>query len=328
MITEIVPNIYKINVVLPENPLKNLNCYVVKGAERNLIIDTGFNREECLESLKEGIKELDLDMNVTDVFVTHVHADHSGLVPEIITEGSKVYMNPIDKDILNRLVNESASYWSLLEERYVQEGFPEEVIKKSLHNNPARKFVPRYAFESIPVEEGSKLCYGNYEFTCIVTPGHTPGHTCLYCEKEQLMFTGDHVLFGITPNITLWRELPSSLHSYIDSLRKIKESEVKLALVGHREITGEFHNRVEEILIHHENRLSDAYTIIDKYPGIDGYELASKMKWSIRAKDWDDFPANQKWFAVGETIAHLNYLVIENKIYKEVEDGINKYYIV
>ena len=48
------PDIYKIYVPLPNNPLKNLNCYVIKTKDKNLIIDTGFNIEECYNALKEA----------------------------------------------------------------------------------------------------------------------------------------------------------------------------------------------------------------------------------------------------------------------------------
>lgn len=47
MIEKILPNLYKIEIPLPRNPLKALNCYVFKDKERNLIVDTGFDREEC-----------------------------------------------------------------------------------------------------------------------------------------------------------------------------------------------------------------------------------------------------------------------------------------
>ncbi len=56
------PDIYKIYVPLPNNPLKNLNSYVVKTENKNLIIDTGFNMPECYEALTEGLKELEIDI--------------------------------------------------------------------------------------------------------------------------------------------------------------------------------------------------------------------------------------------------------------------------
>ena len=51
---EIIPNIYSIPVPLPNNPLKELNAYLVKGSQRSLLIDTGFNLPECREALEKG----------------------------------------------------------------------------------------------------------------------------------------------------------------------------------------------------------------------------------------------------------------------------------
>ena len=42
MYTHIEDNIYTIPVPLPNNPLRSLNSYVIKGEDRNLLIDTGF----------------------------------------------------------------------------------------------------------------------------------------------------------------------------------------------------------------------------------------------------------------------------------------------
>lgn len=74
------PDIYEIRVELPDNPLQYLNSYVIKGKTRNLVIDTGFNRPACRASLCAGLHALDIDLQKTDLFLTHLHADHTGLV--------------------------------------------------------------------------------------------------------------------------------------------------------------------------------------------------------------------------------------------------------
>jgi glyoxylase-like metal-dependent hydrolase (beta-lactamase superfamily II) len=80
MIEKVLTNLYKIEIPLPKNPLKNLNSYVIKGAERNLIIDTGWNQEECMNAMQAGLKKLGVDIKNTDFFITHLHADHLGLI--------------------------------------------------------------------------------------------------------------------------------------------------------------------------------------------------------------------------------------------------------
>ena len=49
-----------------------------------LVIDTGFNRQECREALWAGIRELKLDMSATVLFLTHYHEDHIGLVWDFV----------------------------------------------------------------------------------------------------------------------------------------------------------------------------------------------------------------------------------------------------
>ena len=56
------------------------------------------------------------------------------------------------------------------------------------------------------------------------------------------------------------------------------------------------------------------------------YEIAARLTWDIRARDWAHFPLTQKWFAVGETIAHLELLMARGEIVREIRpDGLAGY---
>ena len=46
------------------------------------------------------------------------------------------------------------------------------------------------------------------------------------------------------------------------------------------------------------------------------------MTWNIRSRSWDDFPLAQKWFAVGECIAHLDHLRRQGRLQREQQDGV------
>ena len=71
MIQEVIPNLFRIQIPLPRNPLKFLNSYVIKARGRNLVIDTGLNREECFSAMTMGLQELDVNLengqNVVEV---------------------------------------------------------------------------------------------------------------------------------------------------------------------------------------------------------------------------------------------------------------------
>ncbi len=91
MIEEIRPNFFRVKIPLHNSPLKYLNSYVVQSSERNLIVDTGLNSKECLEAMQTGLQELEIDLAKTDFFITHLHADHFGLVGKLVTDTSKIF---------------------------------------------------------------------------------------------------------------------------------------------------------------------------------------------------------------------------------------------
>lgn len=312
------PKVYRIFVPLPQNPLKSLNSYVVRTGERDLVIDTGFNRPECLEAMEEGLKELGVDRDKMVMFFTHLHSDHCGLVNKLSNENTEIYMGKVDYEYLSR--NLEGDNWDDIDERFAQEGFPQDASDRLDKTNQARVFAPDRLFKANLLEDGDKFKVGDVEFTAIFTPGHTPGHMCLYIADKKILFSGDHILFDITPNITAWLRVENSLKNYMESLQKIKKFDVEVTFPGHREKADSLYERVEAITEHHFARLEDTRKVVEENPNLTAYEIASKMKWNMRGRPWSEFPDNQKWFATGETMSHLDYLYLDGKIDK-VKDG-------
>ena len=131
------------------------------------------------------------------------------------------------------------------------------------------------------------------------------------------------MLFDITPNITLAVDFDNPLKAYLENLVKIKELPVETALPGHRNTSDmSVAERADRILAHHDRRLAELEELIaQSEDGISAYRLAAGLSWKIRAANWEEFPAAQKWFAYGETLAHLDYLVGENRIKRITSDG-------
>ncbi len=99
---EVAGGIYRLEVPLPGSPLKAVNSYIIKGRPRNLVIDTGMRRPECLAVLTEGMRALGVTGAGTDFFITHFHADHLGLVSELAANGSTIYLNRPDSERSSR----------------------------------------------------------------------------------------------------------------------------------------------------------------------------------------------------------------------------------
>jgi glyoxylase-like metal-dependent hydrolase (beta-lactamase superfamily II) len=310
---EIVPNLFRIEIPLPGSPLKYLNSYVVSSDDRNLVIDTGLNRKECAEAMLAGLRELNLDLGRTDFFITHMHADHFGLVSKLATESSRVFFNRPEMEII-----EARGGWEPMVSYARMNGFPEDELRAALRNHPGYRYSPDWVPELSLLEDGDILEVGDYAFRCVETPGHTMGHICLYEARRELLVAGDHILIDITPNIQCWSPKGDPLKDYLASLDKVHGLEVRLVLPGHRRILHDHRARIEELKRHHERRAAEVLSILDGRPST-AYEVASHMTWDIAFDSWDRFPPAQKWFATGEAIAHLRYLEEMGELYR-VED--------
>lgn len=323
MIEEVAKNIYRIGVVLPGNPLKELNSYLIRSAERELLIDTGFRRDACREALEAGLQELGSDPSKRDVLVTHLHSDHSGMADLFAGPGRHIYISAQDYKYMDGELNGTTS--DRKKKRFLEEGFTEEEVDYIRSNNPARvQAIPKLTDNFVTLNDLDVLEVGEYRLQMLLVPGHTPGNAMFWEEKSGIMFTGDHVLFDITPNITEWADVEDSLGKYLDSLRRVREYPVKLALPGHRK-TGDYHARIDELLRHHEWRLKNAFEIVSEEPGLNAYEITGRMRWKIRARSWEDFPSIQRWFAVGECLSHLDYLMKRGKV-RRTFDGMAWHY--
>ena len=326
MVTELEKDIYRIEVPLPNNPMQLLNSYFIRGSERNLIIDTGFNRQECRDALLGGLEELGADFSKTDIFITHLHADHSGLVSSIKTDANTVYCSRQDGHIVNYLYSDE--YWSTLFEQFRITGLrmSEEM---AISTHPGLMWRPDEKHIDIHyVSEGDVIKVGDYELTCVFTPGHSPGHMCLYEKNKKFLFAGDMILGDITPNLCPERFALSSLTQYLASLDKVAAMDVKRVFVGHRSMLDDLPGRIKSLKEHHKARCQEALDVLKDGP-LDAWEAAAKMTWDIQAKNWDAFPPSQKWFATGEAYEHLLYLYEQGYVIRHYRpDGVEEFELV
>lgn len=326
MIRELFKDIYQIEVVLPDNPLRALNAYLIKGKDRNLLVDTGFRKVESLECLTRSLEELSVDMNNTDIFVTHLHDDHIGLVPFLIKDNNKVYIHPKEKQALRRL--RSIDGFEHVVKFNESIGFPKGKVGEALGSFRDSDESMKNGREVIytDIVEGNILEIGNYKFKCIMTPGHTLAHCCLYEENQKILLGGDLILARITPNIAYNNEdwLDNPLDEYLKSLDRILKLNVDITLSSHRALVKDTNGRIRELKEHSYDRLEEVMNVLYRSDIISPYDIASRVKWSIRAKSWEEFPLTQKFFALGECMANIIYL--ENKGFVERNVMANKLY--
>jgi glyoxylase-like metal-dependent hydrolase (beta-lactamase superfamily II) len=320
MVQEIAAGLYRIPIPLPGSLLGSVNAYVVKGRERHLIIDTGVNHDLCMQAMNDGLRSIDVDPAKTDFFVTHAHPDHFDLIPRFVREGSVIYLDELESDMLQSV--KTGAMFADFRHFARLTGFPpgrdlESLLPPELTQLLNVKEDWPFRF----VKNADQITCGDYRFRCITTPGHTRGHTCLYEPASRLFFAGDHLLGDITPGIQARVERDNPLRDYLKSLEEIFPLDVRLVLPGHGEPFSGFRQRIDELKEHHRARAAEIMAELEN--GSKGvFEVASGISWSVvNANSWESVPDLQKLLATGETFAHLQYLEGKGTLCREVAEG-------
>lgn len=316
---EILKNIYTFEVTLPKSPLKAINSYVIKGKDKNLLIDTGYNKPESKTDLLNGLKELNLDIENIDLIITHLHADHSGLINLFSDAGCNIYASDVDGKFINSMTDDN--YWNMMNGFKNLYGVDEDEM--TILDNPGYNFKLDRPVKFLPLSFGEFFKVGDYNFEILDLKGHTPGHIGLYDKENKIIFSADTILDPITPNITFWGfDYPDILGTYFNTLLKLKSLDLKYVFATHRRIIDNHTERIDELFEHHKSRLQEILDVMEKDNEYTIKELSSKITWKIKANNWDDFPKPQKWFATGETMSHAEHLIYTKHLKMQNKNGV------
>lgn len=301
---ELMSGLFRIEIPLSGSPLKSINSYVFPSSTGSLIVDTGMRRDECREAFYSGLEMLGVDVSRTKVLATHLHADHLGLVGELAERGARIFLSAADGAVLEGFASPEG-FVERLKEQGRSFGLDPAEIEKAVTRHPGLRYSP----EVYPKMEEPPSVFeiNGYSLYPVETPGHTPGHICLWAPAKRFLLSGDHILGDISPNITRWPGVRDSLGDYLSSLEKILGLRPRLALPGHRTRIEDVAGRIGELQRHHQQRMEEVREILSKGPHTVA-EVAAEMTWDLRVDDWSAFPPAQKWFACGEAAAHLDHL--------------------
>jgi glyoxylase-like metal-dependent hydrolase (beta-lactamase superfamily II) len=141
---------------------------------------------------------------------------------------------------------------------------------------------------------------------------------CLFEPNKKILVAGDHILSDITPNITYSLEMKDPLKEYLTNLEKVSALDIKIVLPGHRRLLHNLRKRIIEIQEHHRDRLNEVLRALRDGPKT-AIQIAPTLTWDISSKNWDEFPPTQKWFAFGETLAHIRFLENSQKVHHDIQ---------
>ncbi|RLL46836.1 MBL fold metallo-hydrolase [Oceanobacillus piezotolerans] len=295
--------------------LNHVNCFIAEGEHGWTVIDAGIHNHETVKRWDEELK----GKEVTDILVTHYHPDHFGYVGGLQQKhNAQVSMTEIDAN--NGKTSWEEEFLSKLIENYLLAGVPSNISNKMKGNT--EDFIAQvtpYPTINHHFEDGEKIQIGKFEYEVIFTPGHSDGMVTFYNEEKDTLLSTDHILPKITPNISYWfHGDPNPLGSYFKSLDKIKRLNVDFVIPSHGKPFHRANERIAEIKDHHDERLNRTLEIIKS--GSTVFQTSEKL---FNKK----LNVHETRFAIGETVAHLEFLRRKGECYREIKNDRYWYYL-
>jgi glyoxylase-like metal-dependent hydrolase (beta-lactamase superfamily II) len=309
----------------PDAPSATL-CYLVRQGQGWLLVDCGLKHHSCLDSLLQQLRALNVSpRDIKWLLITHFHPDHFGLASELkALSDARIIMHRLDWEVLQFILNAARGSVSETFEQWVTSV---GVLPKELEGyNRAFEFgTALFPVDAEPdsLLDGEDERVGDSGLRAILTPGHTPGHVCVYDEKNRLLFSGDHVLMEVTSHISpaiLGND--DQLDLYLQSLKKVAALDVRMVLPAHENPFSNLAQRVGELLEHHEERLQQVLAPIRSRP-LSARDIAARVEWVVGF--WEQMDSVNRLLAILETLAHLRVLQERGLVVTEEKHGVNLY---
>jgi glyoxylase-like metal-dependent hydrolase (beta-lactamase superfamily II) len=209
------------------DPFLRANVFLVRGRERDLLVDAGLG----LVPLREELAEL-FERPVVAV-ATHRHFDHTGGLHEF----DEVLAHPEDASAITA----AEGFASLRIEDYPPEELSGYPAPASLLTALPREGFDLAAYRVEPVTptrlvgEGDVVDLGDRRLRVLHLPGHTPGEIGLWEEATRTLFSGDCVYES---GLLLDRLPESSIPDYVRSIERLRDLPVGIVHGGHDESFG------------------------------------------------------------------------------------------
>jgi len=315
---EVAPGVFWLRMPLPFK-LDHINLWLLADDDGWTIVDTGIAREEVRDAWERVFADRFADRPLKRVIVTHFHPDHMGLAGWLVERFGVPLWTPLGEWAFGRMLSLDTGELSLAEFHsfYQSAGFDAALlglVQKRRNAYPQRVSPIPAAFRRI--QDGEAIVINGRVWRVIVGTGHSPEHASLFCEDLRVMIAGDQVLPRISPNISVWPQEPEAdpLRLYLASLPRFRSLPADtLVLPSHDGPFTGLHGRLDDLAHHHDDRLAatlDACT--EPRTGLDVLKRLFKR----------ELDAHQLFFAIGESLAHLHYLMGRGEVGRQRrEDG-------
>ncbi|HEX2728823.1 MAG TPA: MBL fold metallo-hydrolase [Rubrobacteraceae bacterium] len=315
-VAKVAEGVYQLKVPVPI-PLVFVSAYLIEDSDGWTILDTGFDYPEGRAAWEAGARKIGIDLreDVSRIFVSHFHPDHLGAARWLQgLSGAPVYMLEEEIEHARDVWSADDGNFALLIEHLTRHGMPRSQAEEAAAGTRANLKLPE---KLMALRANEEISLGGSAARVVHAPGHADHQYMLHDEARGILFAADHVLLKITPNVGTWPDvMPQPLDRYIKSLNNLRGMDAGLVLPGHGPVFHDLDGRIDELTRHHEERLSEMHGVLSDGPKT-AFDVSSRV---FR----EDLSVYERCFALAETLAHLDHLVLQDRAVK-MQNGVVSY---
>ncbi|HIE87876.1 MAG TPA: MBL fold metallo-hydrolase [Pseudomonadales bacterium] len=321
---EVAPGVYWLRMPLPMS-LNHINLYLIEGNKGWTIVDTGIRGDETRDHWHTIFENCLGGKPVNQVICTHMHPDHTGQAGFLTDLWHAPLLMSYGEYYQTRVMNSmmrDGGHWQT-GEYFQRNGLTEDFLTQMAEMRSS--FTPEPEDLPIPnayirLSDGEHIMIGDNSWDILVGSGHSPEHICLYCEKLNVMISGDQILPVITSNVSVSPTEPfgNPMISWLESHEKFKTllPDEVLVLPAHNEPFYGVQARLQQLIDHHEDRmLILEESCVQPQIAVDLLPHLFKRK----------LEGASMFMGLGECIAHLHCLMTRERIERTLKDNVYYY---
>lgn len=315
----ITPEIRWLRMPLPF-VLNHVNIWLINDNHGWTCIDTGVTWENGKAIWEKRLSTYPLIRQI----ITHSHPDHIGLsgwlqqkteAPLWITQSE--YLTALAH--INQIGNYTIAAMCSLFKKHGLDNVRLNALKK--RGNAMKTGCPILPQTYQAIRENDIILIGEHTWEVITGFGHAYEHAALFCADLKILISGDMLLPSISTNVPVSAFCPNGnpLKDFLDSLQKFRKLPPDtLVLPSHGRPFLGINERIDFLEFHHKERLKLILKHCSKP------KIACAIMPKLFNREITD--AHQCQFAMGEAIAHLNYLEQLNQVERLNQNGIFYYH--
>jgi glyoxylase-like metal-dependent hydrolase (beta-lactamase superfamily II) len=325
-VIEIAPRVHWLRMPLPF-ALDHINLWLLADDDGMTLVDSGYGDSATRALWDQHIATTLESRPIRRIIATHYHPDHLGNAAWLSQRfaDAPVAMTSSEYLTAHAVAGGAGGHtMSATTALFRRHGMAApDLAALEARGNRYRRAVPELPESFIRLQEGSRRRAGGTTWRVIEGFGHSPEHASLYSSERGVLIAGDMLLPRISTNVSVGPTEPDG-DPLAQFLRSLSAFEVlppdTLVLPSHGLPFRGIALRVAQLRAHHAARLAE----LEQAVNASGPPLcAAELVPVLFRRELD---VHQRYFAMGEAIAHLNYLWHATRLERQVvADGVLRF---